>query len=154
MRNFRRFNIKNLARTCAAVLALGVATTSARADSLSTLSQLSAVSVISVPVAFSTGVTTLSVQGVRALGEVLELSVRGAGQASEFSIKVPAAMAGGLSLAAGTVIEVVSDGVGHLLRVSGKIIGFIPSELGKSLLHHAPIGHTGQHKVQQTKGRL
>jgi hypothetical protein len=107
-----------------------------------------------VPVAFSEEVTALSVQSVRALGEVLELSVRGAGQASEFSIKVPAAMAGGLSLAAGTVIEVASDGVGHLLRVSGKIIGFIPSELGKSLLHHAPIGHTGQHKVQQTKGRL
>lgn len=148
MRSFRR-----LIRVSAAALtlALGAASVQAGAPSSpSQLSTLSALSVVTVPLAFSEGVTTLSVQGVRALGDVLELSVKGAGQASEFSIRVPAAMAGGLSVAAGTLIEVSADAVGHLLRIGGKIIGFIPNEVGRSLLRHAPVGHGDEHRLQQT----
>lgn len=94
---------------------------------------------ISAPVEIREGISTLSVQAVRASATGLELSVRGTGKASEFLIKIPAQAAGGLSIAAGTLIEVTTESVGHVLRVSGKAIGFIPNEVGKSLIFHAPI---------------
>lgn len=105
----------------------------------SNLSELSALSVVTAPIAVSEAVTTLSVQGVRASGKMVELSVKGAGKVSEFSVRVPAAMVGGLPIAAGTLIEVSGDGLGQLLKIGGKLIGYIPNEIGKSLIHHAPI---------------
>lgn len=105
----------------------------------SNLSELSALSVVTAPIAVSEAVTSLTIQGVRASGKMVELSVKGVGKASEFSIRVPAAMVGGLSIAAGTLIEVSSDGLGQLLKIGGKLIGYIPNEIGKSLIHHAPI---------------
>lgn len=148
--------LSRVANRCVTVLALALTASSAWADPVSTPSspsQLSALSVVTVPIALSEGVTTLSVQGVRVLGDGLELSVKGAGQVSAFSVRVPAAMVGGLSLAAGTVIEVTAEAFGHLLRASGKVIGFIPNELGRSLLHHAPIGHVEAPPRLQRTGR-
>lgn len=135
MRNFRKLTTRY-----AVAFALCSAAISATADSPSTPSQLSALVVTTVPLALSEGVTTLSVQGVRALGKGVELSIKGAGHASEFSVIVPSVMMGGLSVAAGTIVEVTTDGVGHLLHLSGKVIGFIPNELGRSLIRHAPVG--------------
>ena len=47
------------------------------------------------------------------------------------------AAARGLSLAAGTTLEVAALSTGHALVLSGKVLAFIPNEAGKALLHHA-----------------
>ena len=47
------------------------------------------------------------------------------------------AAAGGLSLATGTVLEVVTASTGQVLVMSGRAIAFLPNEAGKALLHHA-----------------
>ena len=44
---------------------------------------------------------------------------------------------GGLSLATGAVLEVVTASTGYVLVMSGKTIAFLPNEAGKALLHHA-----------------
>lgn len=43
------------------------------------------------------------------------------------------------ALASGTLIEVSAVSTGHLLISAGKVIAFIPNELGKALLHHEKI---------------
>jgi hypothetical protein len=43
----------------------------------------------------------------------------------------------GLSIGAGTVLQVVAMSAGHALVLSGKVIAFIPNEIGQVLLHHA-----------------
>jgi hypothetical protein len=42
-------------------------------------------------------------------------------------------------VAAGTTLDVVATASGHMLVLSGKVLAFIPNELGKALLHHAEV---------------
>lgn len=76
------------------------------------------------------------VAGVHASGEGLELVLQGAGQASIATVRLSGEAARGLSVATGTVLDVVATSTGHVLVLSGKALAFIPNEIGKALLHH------------------
>ena len=76
------------------------------------------------------------VAGVHASGDGLELVLQGAGQASTATVRLSGEAARGLSVAAGTVLDVVATSTGHVLVLSGKALAFIPNEIGKALLHH------------------
>jgi hypothetical protein len=43
----------------------------------------------------------------------------------------------GVSLVAGTAISVVTMAAGHVLITAGEVIAFVPSQIGKSLVHHS-----------------
>lgn len=77
------------------------------------------------------------VESVRASGDFLEVVLRGTAGASMATVRLSAKVAGGLSLGAGTVLEVLASSAGQVLVLSGKAIAFIPNEAGKALLHHA-----------------
>ena len=77
------------------------------------------------------------VESVRASGDTLEVVLRSAADASVATVRLSARAAGGLSLATGTVLEVLASSAGQVLVLSGKAIAFIPNEAGKALLHHA-----------------
>jgi len=77
------------------------------------------------------------VASVRTVGEVLEIVLEGAAGASRATVRVSSKAVGGLSLATGTVLEVVTASTGQVLVMSGKAIAFLPNEAGKALLHHA-----------------
>lgn len=77
------------------------------------------------------------VASARTVGDVLELVLEGAAGASRATVRLSAHAAGGLSLATGTVLEVVTASTGHVLVMSGRAIAFLPNEAGKGLLHHA-----------------
>ena len=70
---------------------------------------------------------------------VLKSAARGASSAATASVKLSQKAMQGLSLAAGTVVNVVALSTGHMLVLSGKAIAFIPNELGKALLHHSKV---------------
>ena len=70
---------------------------------------------------------------------VLKSAARGASSAATASVKLSQKATQGLSLAAGTVVNVVALSTGHMLVLSGKAIAFIPNELGKALLHHSKV---------------
>jgi hypothetical protein len=67
----------------------------------------------------------------------IELVLEGAGAASTVTVRLSGAAARGLSIAAGTTLEVAALSTGHALVLSGKVLAFIPNEAGKALLHHA-----------------
>lgn len=77
------------------------------------------------------------VASVRTVGEGLEIVLESAVDASRATVRVSSTAAGGLSLATGTVLEVVTASTGQVLVMSGKAIAFLPNEAGKALLHHA-----------------
>ncbi|MCC7701063.1 hypothetical protein IGS59_02355 [Janthinobacterium sp. GW460P] len=77
------------------------------------------------------------VASVETVGEGIVIVLKGASEAGGASIQMSTQAAKGLSLAAGTVVNVVALSTGHMLVLSGKAIAFIPNELGKALLHHS-----------------
>lgn len=82
------------------------------------------------------GAGSLVVAGVQASGDGVELVLEGGARASAATVRISAQAARGLSIATGTVLQVVATSTGHVLVLSGKALAFIPNELGKALLHH------------------
>ncbi|MEC5159577.1 MULTISPECIES: hypothetical protein [unclassified Janthinobacterium] len=83
------------------------------------------------------------VEGVEAVADGSVVVLKGAANAGAASIKLTGEAARGLSLAAGTVVSVVAVSTGHALVLSGKIIAYVPNEIGKSLLHHSTVPAAG-----------
>jgi hypothetical protein len=72
-------------------------------------------------------------------GDGVNLVLDAGGRASVATVRVSAAAARGLSVGAGTVLQVVALSTGELLVLSGKVLAFIPNTAGAALLHHAQV---------------
>jgi len=77
------------------------------------------------------------VASVRTVGDGIEVVLEGAADASRATVRLSGRAAAGVSLAAGTALEVVTASTGYVLVMSGKAIAFLPNEAGKALLHHS-----------------
>jgi hypothetical protein len=91
----------------------------------------------SAPSQASANLSGVVVASVRTVGDVLEIVLAGAVDASRATVRLSASAAGGLSLVTGAVLEVVTASTGQVLVMSGRAIAFLPNEAGKGLLHHA-----------------
>lgn len=80
------------------------------------------------------------VASVRTVGDGIEVVLEGAADASRATVRLSGRTAAGVSLAAGTALEVVTASTGYVLVMSGKAIAFLPNEAGKALLHHSRAG--------------
>lgn len=117
-------------------LAIASSASAAPSDASQASANLSGVvvfgSVLSVAAAGS-----LVVASVRTVGEGVEVVLESAVDASRTTVRLSGKALGGLSLATGAVLEVVTASTGYVLVMSGKTIAFLPNEAGKALLHHA-----------------
>lgn len=68
-------------------------------------------------------------------GSVLVL--KSAAKGATASVKLSQKAMQGLSLAAGTVVNVVAVSTGHMLMLSGKTIAYVPNAAGNAILHHS-----------------
>lgn len=91
----------------------------------------------SVFVAGASGATI--VESVKDIGDGVELVLTNTSNASKATVRLSGNAARQLSVAAGTTLDVVATGSGHMLVFSGKVLAFIPNELGKALLHHSEV---------------
>ena len=101
-------------------------------------SQLSAEGSMTIAQGSLTGITGSAdfvVTSVQVAGDGLYVVLKGAAKAGEIALRVPKAMAGGLSLAVGQTVMLVAKGAGWVIESAGKVIGFIPNEAGEALLH-------------------
>ncbi len=80
------------------------------------------------------------VASARTVGDGIEVVLEGAADASRATVRLSGRAAAGVSLAAGTALEVVTASTGYVLVMSGKVIAFLPNEAGKALLHHSRAG--------------
>lgn len=116
-------------------LAIASSASAAPSDASQASANLSGVvvfgSVLSVAAAGS-----LVVASMRTVGEGVEVVLESAVDASRTTVRLSGKAVGGLSLATGAVLEVVTASTGYVLVMSGKTIAFLPNEAGKALLHH------------------
>lgn len=80
------------------------------------------------------------VASVETVAEGVVVVLKGASIGIEASFELSGAAAAGLSDAAGKAVTVTATSTGHMLVMSGKVLAFIPNEIGKSLLHHSRVG--------------
>lgn len=121
-----------LSLACASATAAGQSAASRASANLSGVVVFG--SVLSVAAAGS-----VVVASVQTVGEGFIIVIESLADGSRATLRLSGKAAGGLSIAAGTAVEVVAASTGHVLVMAGKAIAFIPNEAGKALLHHARV---------------
>ena len=122
---------------------LGLACTTTHAAHAAGQSALSNASANLSGVVVGGSILTLAATGnvvvasVRTVGDGLEVVLENAADASRATVRLSGQAAAGVSIAAGTTLEVVTASTGCVLVMSGKAIAFLPNEAGKALLHHS-----------------
>lgn len=126
--------------TSAALLATSVDVRAQR--TLSDASALSALPIaisVALPASMLVAGATLSVVSVTALADGTLIVLERAADGARASVLLASGVAGGLSVAAGTVVVVTALASGWLLSATGQVIAFIPNELGRALLHNERV---------------
>jgi len=102
-------------------------------------SELSALPValsIAAPAMVLSAGAMLTVVAVEATGQGTVWVLERASDGARASVTLGTQAAGGLSLAAGTAVEVVAVSAGWVMCAAGKAIAFIPNEIGAALLYN------------------
>jgi hypothetical protein len=71
--------------------------------------------------------------------EGVMLTLEKTGDGSRYMVKVSEAMLKDAGLAVGTSVKTVAESTGYALIASGKLLAFIPNEIGMALLHQSRI---------------
>jgi len=66
--------------------------------------------------------------------------LRSSSEAASVSIRVSRESAAAASVAVGTVVQVAAEATGWALSAGGRLLTFIPNEIGRSLLYHSEYG--------------
>lgn len=82
---------------------------------------------------------SLVVESVEVIDEGVVVVLKAVGDGSKATVQFSGKALEGVSVVAGTAVSAVAMSAGHALVVSGKVIAFIPNELGKALLHHSRV---------------
>ncbi len=99
----------------------------------------SAGAVVALPVAFSAAGAVLVVKTVEASAKGTVYVLERMSDGAKASIDVSGKAAGAVSTAVGTVVFVSIISTGVVLSVAGKVIAFIPNEMGRALLHNEKV---------------
>ena len=99
----------------------------------------SAGAVIAIPAAFSTAGAVLVVKGVEASAKGTVYLLERVSDGARASVEVSGEAASGASTAVGTSVFVSVISTGVVLSVAGKVIAFVPNEIGKVLLHNERV---------------
>jgi len=109
----------------------------------SEVSLLSTVYVVtSGTVAMLKKISELTVASVKTSGKVVIFVLEGVSDTVVFTIQVTTRLSGETSIFVGDSIQVSAEAGGYLLIKAGQVIAFIPQQVGKSLIYHAP--HQGK----------
>lgn len=81
----------------------------------------------------------LVIEAVETGGEFVVLVLRDASQKASLSVRLSTSQAGDLSEAIGQSVRVAVESTGYSLYLAGRLLVFIPNEVGRSLLYHAPL---------------
>ena len=140
---YRQFFRLALAVAMAATLALPGAP--AHAQGSTTVSDLSAASMLPIavsvmaPVALISAGAALTVVAVEGASVGTVWVLERVSDGVRASVTLSAEAARGLSVAVGTVVVVSAVTAGWVLSAAGQAVAFIPNELGKALLHNERI---------------
>ena len=82
----------------------------------------------------------LTVVGIsQTAGEAAVITLEKVGDGSRYTIRVSEAMLKEAGVAVGASVKTVAESTGYALVASGKLLAFIPNEIGMALLHQSRI---------------
>ena len=133
-------------RTCGAILAIAaVLAVHATGHAESTASEVSGASMIPVaisvtlPVVLVAGVGSVVVTGVEASAQGTVWLVENVADGVKGSICFAGQAVGASAVAVGTVVVVTVVATGRVLSAAGRVIAFIPNEIGRSLSYNQRV---------------
>ena len=127
------------------ILATLLAATLASANAQSAVSEVSALSALPIAVSVAAPLmvlsagATLTVVAVEASAVGAVWVLERASDGARATLKLSAQAAGGLSVAAGTVVVVTAVSTGWVLSTASEAIAFIPNEIGAALLYNERV---------------
>ena len=77
----------------------------------------------------------LTIAGITAAGDASVIVLRDVATGSEASLRVGADVAQAGSLAVGQTVSVVAEATGMSLFAGGRLVAFVPSEIGRALVY-------------------
>jgi hypothetical protein len=86
---------------------------------------------------------TVVIDSIEAAGEASVIVLAGASNAAKATVRLSGRAAREASLAVGASVNVVATSTGYLLVTAGKVLAFIPNEIGKSLIHNSRVSERG-----------
>lgn len=126
---------------CAASLALLMPAAQAHGDpsEASAISALPVALSVAAPAMLLSAGATLSLVAVEASAEGTVWIVERASDGARASLRFSGKLAQSALLSTGTAIVVTAISAGHVLSAAGQAIAFVPSEIGRALMHHEAI---------------
>ncbi len=109
------------------------------ASEASALSALPIAVSVAAPVMIVSGGAVLTVVAVEASAEGTVWVLQRASDGAQASVRLSAHAAGGMSVAAGTVVMVAAISTGWVLSAAGQAIAFIPNQVGAALLYNERV---------------
>jgi len=130
-----------LSTSVAALLTIHLATAQAQseASALSALSALPIAVSVAAPVMILSAGAALTVVAVEGSATGAVWVLERASDGARATLKLSAQAAGGLSVAAGTVVVVTAVSTGWVLSTASRAIAFIPNEIGSALLYNERV---------------
>ena len=110
----------------------------ASADASAAMSQATASVVVGSASVLATA-ASLTIVAIEKSGESVVIALKDVSSGAAVSIKASAKSIGNASMAAGTVLTVSVSAAGYSIYLAGRLIAFIPNEIGKSLVHHSTV---------------
>jgi hypothetical protein len=86
---------------------------------------------------------TVVVESVEVAGEASVIVLAGASGAARATVRLSGQAARAASLVAGASVNAMATSTGTLLVAGGKVLAFIPNEIGKALIHHSRVSARG-----------
>lgn len=80
------------------------------------------------------------VASVQVAGDASTVVLTGSADGVSATLRLSGEVVEGASLVAGTSVGLVALSTGYLLVAAGKVLAFIPNEIGRALLHHSRVG--------------
>ena len=87
---------------------------------------------------------SLTLVAIEKAGESVVWVFKEASTGATTSVRASARVTGAASMAVGTAVTVAASAAGYSLYSAGRMIAFIPSEVGRSLVYHAPLKKTAE----------
>jgi len=76
-----------------------------------------------------------SIAAIETAGDVTFITLRAVGQSGTVTLRIASTVVGQAMIGTGQLVKVVGIGSGTLLTASGRLLAFVPNELGKSLVY-------------------
>lgn len=92
--------------------------------------------VVAIPLFLSAAGASVVIEAVESSATGVTYVLKNVADGTSAVVKVSGQAAGALSVGVGTVVQTSATAAGVILSAAGKVLAFIPNEIGKSLMHN------------------